>query len=198
LAPFSAYLKQYVVWIGNEQLTLDLSKPKDYLDYLILLKSDRVAESREQLDVKPKAEYIIVDKAEDAKRENVKVKEEKKAMMRFGKMTIPDMKKVLKLLGKRVDTSTDEAVENALFDIIKRSPEDFMRVVGMADTELRLLIEDLLYANILRKKGSTYTYGEDVIGYSLDETIEHLKDIKNQDLIISLKGKLEAKQKVIA
>jgi hypothetical protein len=109
-------------------------------------------------------------------------------------MTIADMKQVLKLMGRNADTATDEIVENTLSGIIENTPEEFNKIVGLDNFKTRLLIEDLLHKNLLRKVGSKYLYADDVIGYTLDEAIQYLNDPKNQEILITLQEKLKAKK----
>jgi len=118
------------------------------------------------------------------------VKAKKEAMKKFNKMTIPDMKKVLKLMGAKADNAMDEAVENALYDKIEKDASAVLNVINVPDFELRCSIEDMLSLNILRRQGSKYLYVDDVIGYDVEETITYLKDPKNQEILRVLKEKV--------
>ena len=118
------------------------------------------------------------------------MKAKKEAMKKFNKMTIPDMKKVLKLMGAKADNAMDEAVENALYDKIEKDASAVLNVINVPDFELRCSIEDMLSLNILRRQGSKYLYVDDVIGYDVEETITYLKDPKNQEILRVLKEKV--------
>ena len=192
----STYWKDYVVHIHDRELELDLNIPKDLLDYKILCNSPKVAKSLKAhlAGDSPKAVYYIQNFEEEAKTENVEVQVKKKAWKKFATMTIADMKQVLKLMGRNADTATDEIVENTLSGIIENTPEEFNKIVGLDNFKTRLLIEDLLHKNLLRKVGSKYLYADDVIGYTLDEAIQYLNDPKNQEILITLQEKLKAKK----
>ena len=192
LAAYSEFWMEYCIHIHDKPLQLDLSKPKDFLDYQVCLQSRRVANSITELEQWPKAEYVIYDKEEDAKKENTSVKERRKAFGKFGNMSTSEMKDVLKLMGKRANNMTATMIENEVDRVIQDSPEEFNKIVGLSNFATRVLIEDLLGVNAVRKSGTHYLVGDDVIGHDLESTILHLEDPKNQNLLISLKNKLEA------
>ena len=192
LASYSKYWMDFAIHIHDKPLTLDLSKPKDFLDYQVCLQSRRVANSVTELDKWPKAEYVIYDAEEDAKKENTSVRERRKAFAKFGNMSTSEMKDVLKLMGKRADNMTATMIENEVDKVIQKSPEEFNKIVDLPNFKTRVLIEDLLGINALRKSGTHYLVGDDVVGHDLETTVIYLEDPKNQNLLISLKNKLEA------
>jgi len=102
------------------------------------------------------------------------------------------MKDVLKLMGKKANNMTSTMIENEVDKVIQESPGEFNKIVNLANFTTRVLIEDLLGINAVRKSGTHYLVGDDVIGYDLESTILYLENPKNQNLLISLKNKLEA------
>jgi hypothetical protein len=198
LSKNSSFWKDYTVHIpAGEVFELDLSIPKDRIDLALLKNSRKVANSIQEYNegLWPKALYVIHDIQEEAKVENIKVQTRKKAWKKFASMSIADMKEVLKLMGYKADNLLDEVVENTLNTKIEEDPEEFNRITGIDNFKIRILIEDLLGKNLLRKVGSKYYYADDIIGYSIDETISYLTDPKNQEILITLKDKLESKSK---
>lgn len=192
LASYSKFWMEYCIHIHDKPLTLDLSKPKDFLDYQVCLQSRRVANSVTEMDKWPKAEYVIYDAEEDAKKENTAVRERRKAFAKFGNMSTSEMKDVLKLMGKRADNMTATMVENEVDKLIQDNPSEFNRIIGLPNFKTRVLIEDLLQINAIRRNGTHYLVGDDVIGHDLETAVLYLEDAKNQNLLISLKNKLEA------
>lgn len=192
----SNFWKDYTVNIFEEDLRLDLSIPKDEIDYAILLGSKKVANSLKEVNEGkwPKAKYVIYDYIEEAKAENMEIQSKKKAWKKFATMNTSDMKQVLKLMGRNADSMIDEVVENTLTKIVEDSPEEFNAIVGIDNFKTRILVEDLLHVNLLRKVGSKYLYADDVIGYNLEEAVQYLNDPKNQEILITLQEKLNSKQ----
>lgn len=192
LAPYSKYWLDYAIHIYNKTLTLDLTRPKDLLDYHVCMASPRVANSITELDNWPKAEYVLYDAEEDAKKENTAVQQRRRAFARFGKMSSSEMKDVLKLMGSRADNMSITMIENKIDQLIQDTPEKFNEILDLPNFNTRVLIEDLLGVNAIRKNGTHFLVGDDVIGHDLEATIFYLEDPKNQNLLISLKNKLEA------
>ena len=154
--------------------------------------SARVANSQNERNHWPKAEYVVYDAEEDAKKDNLKVKEKRTAYKTFNGMTHQKMRDVLKLMGKRAENSSNTLVENTLSDIIEKDPSEYNRLTSQKDFKVRVLIEDLIQENIVRRKGATHYYGDVNIGYDLDAAVSFLENPKNQELVLNLKQKLKA------
>tara|TARA_R110000744_G_scaffold260846_1_gene375740 strand:+ start:5069 stop:5887 length:819 start_codon:yes stop_codon:yes gene_type:complete len=189
---FSDYWQDYAVILTEKDKVLKLDRPRDFLDYKILSRSEKVCNSVNETDEWPKAVYVLYDAEEDAKKDNLKVKEKRKAYKLFNSMTIGEMKNVLKIMGKRANNSSDALVENTLSDIVDQQPQEFNEIVDLPDFKTRVLIEDLVGNNALRIRGGHYMFGDDPIGHDLESTIIYLKDPKNQDIVLSLKAKLQS------
>lgn len=192
LSPYSKYWIEYAIQVFDKELTLDLNNAKDVLDYHICLKSPRVANSVNELDNWPKAEYVIYDAEEDAKKENASVKERRRAFGRFSKMSSSEMVDVLKLAGKRARNMSITMVENEIDKMIQENPEEFNRILDLPGFKTRVLIEDLISINAIRKNGAHYLVGDEPIGHDIESTVLYLEDPKNQSMLISLKNQLDA------
>lgn len=194
---FSDYWQDYAVILTDKEKILRLDRPRDFLDYKILSMSEKVANSVNETDNWPKATYVLYDAEEDAKKDNLIVKEKRKAYKLFNAMTITEMRNVLKVIGKKAENASDTLVENTLADIVEATPKEFNDVVGLSDFKTRVLIEDLVSNNALRIRGGHYMFGDNPIGHDLDSTILFLKDPKNQDIVLSLKARLQGKPSIV-
>ena len=197
LGRYSDFWKEYAVKIHDKPLTLDLSIANDRLDYALLKNSKKVAGSIADYNMGkcPKAIYVIHDASEEIKRENKKIVAEKKAYAAFLKMSQTDMKQILKLMGRRAETMSSEAIENATSNAMKEDPANFVKIVEIDNFKHRILIEDLLHVNILRRSGGKYIYGDDVLAHNKDQMIEYLNDPINQEMLITFKEGLKAREK---
>ena len=195
LGRYSDYWRDYTVILTDKEKVLKLEQPRDYIDYKILMASNRVANSVNNLKDWPKAEYVLYDAEEDAKKDNLKIKEKRKAYKQFNSMTAAEMRNVLKLLGKKAENASDTLVENTLADIVDKDPASFNETLALPDFKLRELINDLVSINALRIRGGHYMFGDSAIGHDLEATCLYLKDPKNQDIVLSLKSKLKASKK---
>ena len=195
LGKHSEYWRDYTVILNDKDKTLKLGLPRDFIDYKILISSKRVANSVNELTDWPKAEYVIYDAEEDAKKDNLKIKEKRKAYKLFNSMTSSEMRNVLKLMGKEATNASDTLVENTLAEIIDKDPSEFNNTLGLPDFKLRVLVNDLVGINALRIRGGHYMFGDSAIGHDLEAALLYLKDPKNQDIVLSLKSKLQASKK---
>jgi len=195
LNKYSTYWRDYTIVLTEKQKTLKLENPKDFLDYKILFASKRVANSVNDLSLTPKAEYVLYDAEEDAKKDNLVVKEKRKAYKKFSTLTTKEMRDVLKLMGKRAENASDTLVENTLNEIIEKDPKEFNKIIGITDFKTRVFIEDLVAINALRIRGGHYMFGDNPIGHDIETAVGYLKNPKNQDIVLSLKSKLQASKK---
>jgi len=195
LGKYSEYWRDYTVILNDKDKTLILERPRDFIDYKILMSSKRVANSVNNLQDWPKAEYVLYDAEEDAKKDNLKIKEKRKAYKQFNSMTSTEMRNVLKLMGKKSENASDTLIENTLADILDKDPTSFNEVLAQPDFKLRVFVEDLRSINALRVRGGHYMFGDSAIGHDLESALTYLKDPKNQDIVLSLKSKLKASKK---
>ena len=195
LAPSSTFWHEFRIVMTDRPTTIDISTARGELEYLFLKAHKRIANSVNELEKWPEAEYVIYDVEEDAKKENKKTKVVRDAYIRFNKMTSTEMSDALKLFGQRVDDMSNEWIENALNKIVQNQPKDFLLVVEDKSFKTKVLIDDLLRAKCLRKTGSHYLFGDSPIGHDLESTILYLDDLKNQSIKDSLIKKLKSLKK---
>src|SRR3990172_3604314 len=103
LLPNGDFWIEYRIVMTDRAIEIDTDSPKGELDLFFLKAHSRVANSVNDMENWPQADYVIYDLEEDAKKENVKTKIIKNAYIKFGKMATSEMKDVLKLMGKRVN-----------------------------------------------------------------------------------------------
>tara|TARA_R110002012_G_scaffold261340_2_gene443231 strand:+ start:13473 stop:14279 length:807 start_codon:yes stop_codon:yes gene_type:complete len=190
---FSEYWQDYTVILTDKDKVLKLNRPKDFLDYSILKASEKVANSVNETEDWPKATYVLYDAEEDAKKDNLKVKTKRKAYKMFNGMTIPEMRDVLKVMGKQAANASDTLIENTLNDLVESEPNEFLDIIGVPDFKTRVFVNDLVSNNALRIRGGHYMLGDTPLGHDLETTVVFLKDPKNQDIVLSLKAKLQGK-----
>lgn len=190
LAPHSDFWKEYAVTLTDRPLHLDLSNPQDLLDYALIKMSPRIANSVNELNKWPKAEYVVYDKEEDAKKENESIDAEAKAIHQYMELSVSERRDYLKLLGKASANISDAVVNNVLFKIAKNDPTEFNRISSMSDFKSRILVYNLISNKIVTVKGGHYFYGDVSLGHGEEDAARYLDDPHNQELKVALKGKL--------
>lgn len=195
------YWAAFTFLIPKEGMTLYLDNPKDYIIFKILSNHSRVAKTMMEVKDSPGVDFYMTSYDEESKIENDKNKLERESIKAYGKLSTKEMTDVLKIYaqlegkvtGRPSKDSSVDFIESTLYKKMKSNPEEFLRIVGDSSFSTRVLIDDLISNRILIKNGSKYSvYGGDVIGSTLESTIEFLEDPRNQGVRIELLAKLES------
>jgi hypothetical protein len=133
-----------------------------------------------------------------------------KAIVKFDSMTPERKRKVARLLGLPVtDDTKEEAVYNLVDNVLKQTEfkngkyqglnpvEVFTRFADMKDNLLHIkdLVKQAIAHSIYRLKPNGKIYeGEFEIAKDEDDLIKQLSDDDNQDLLLTLEGKLKTKK----
>lgn len=158
----------------------------DEIKLKALLENDKVAKNELELKLSPRAEFYVVDPESVAKVEEIEINFKMEAMDALRKLTIEDKKGYLKLYGKRgADDASDTFVSTSLFKEVDKDPKKFMDFFSNPDIALRISIEEMIEAGVLKKNGNYYNYQNEVIGNSVDAVISFFKDLKNQSIKIN-------------
>lgn len=191
---------KYRVRIPKEGRIFYMDNPKDELDILTLKANPRIANSAMEVLDNPGAHSYLTSVEQEAETENARDTVERTAIKRYSQLTTLAKKDVLRVYNilsgkpgvKITDSLSEDFVESSLYKKLKTDPEEFLRVVDESRFKTIALIDKLVAKRILIKSGSKYTlHGGDVIGTTLDAAVEYLDDARNQDVKITLSGKLE-------
>jgi hypothetical protein len=186
LAPYSKYWTNFIVKITNTEL------PWDELRYLFLKNHHRVAAGLG--DMKSGADYVLINKDEEALESNKINKKKREAIKEFDKMSLDEMRKCLRLFGFKTDALSAELVESKLFEQIENAPDKFFsKWVNNKTRNTEFMIEAAVAKNIIRKNKNAYYYGTDIIGTSLEDAVSYIDDKKNQDLKMTILNESESK-----
>jgi hypothetical protein len=133
-----------------------------------------------------------------------------KAIVKFDGMTPERKRKVARLLGLPVtDDTKEEAVYNLVDNVLKQTEfkngkyqglnpvEVFTRFADMKDNLLHIkdLVKQAISHSVYRAKPNGKIYeGEFEIAKDEDDLIKQLADDDNQDLLLTLEGKLKTKK----
>ena len=192
----SDYWKNFFVRVGSDDIFLETEDPFDEIKYLFLKNHKRVKSSI--FEHKATAEYLLINKDEEAKRENLFNKSKVDGISEFRKMSLTDMRKCLRLFGQNAENASSELVENAMFKLVESNPSLFLsKWTNNKNREIEVVLEQAIAKNIIRRNKNIYKFGSDVIGYSMQETIDFLNNPKNQDIKISVLNSIDAKDFIV-
>lgn len=198
LASNSDFWKTFnVVITSNTDYVLHdvASDPWEELIYKFLKNHKNV--SNGYRDRKPNTEYVLISEEDSAKVINKEAKVKVNAIKAFSNMTPDEMRKALRLFGYSASDSSNEIVESTLYQLIEDNPAKFLELwVENKNKEYQFLIEEAVANNILRKNKTTYKYGTDVVGNTLEDAIDYLKNPANSDLYLSIKDQISGKKRI--
>jgi hypothetical protein len=182
LTPSSEFWNTFYIKIGNKDIIIDTTLgPMDELKYLFLRNHKRVANGYG--DLKPTANYVLINKESDAKEANKYNQIKRKAIKEFDKLSANDQRKALRLYGHRSDALSPELVENKLFELIEKDPQKFLdKWVDNKRRETEFIIQEAVSKNVIKRNKSEYKYGQDTIGISIDDAINYLDSPEHRDL----------------
>jgi hypothetical protein len=192
LFPSSKYWDNFFVRVGADDVFLETEDPLDEIKYLFLKNHRRIKTSL--FEHKATADYLLINKDEEAKRENLFNKAKVDAIYEFKRMSLTDMRKCLRLFGQNGENVSGEVVENSMFKIVEANPSLFLeKWVNNKNREIEVVIEQAISRNIIRRNKNVYKFGSEVIGYSLQEVIDFLNTPKNQDIKLSILSSIDTK-----
>jgi hypothetical protein len=194
----SSFWDNFAVTLGSnqEEVILNTEDPFDEFRYKFLKGHKRVANGYN--DRKPGTDYILIEEQATAEEINKKAQVKIKATIEYQKMSIEDMRKALRLYGFKTDTLSREVIESTLYQLLEEDPDRFNTIwTNNKDKEIHFLLEEAVAQNIIRKSKTTYKYGTDPLGFTLEDAIDYLKNPANNDIRVSIQSQLDAKVEII-
>lgn len=189
----SDYWVDFIIRVTTKDIVLNLDDPFDELKYLFLKSHKRVANGFSD-QTKPTANYVLINKEVEAAEFNKHGQIKRKAMKEFDKLSLADMRKVLRLYGHKADNLGAELVENKLFELVEKDPQKFFTIwVDNKRRETTFLLQEAIAKNIIRKNKSEYKYGTDTIGYTLEDAITYLDSPEHRDFKGVIQNEVNAK-----
>lgn len=188
----SEFWKTFFIRTYTGDLILELEDPNDELKYLFLKNHKRVKTS--EFEHKASANFLLINKEEEAKKSNLINKIRRKAMKEFDTLTAEDIRKVLRLFGFNGDNMEPEVAESKLFELVENNPQSFLdKWVDNKHRETEVIIEKAVSMNIIRRTKNIYKYGSEIIGRSMIEVVDFLESPKNQDILMTIMKAIQSK-----
>lgn len=198
LGPTSEFWDTFRINITSKDdkgLTFNTDDPFDELKVRFLEGHKRVANG--YMDKKMGADYVIVKEEQAAEEINKKAKIKIESIKEFEKLTPDQMRKVLRLYGHKSNNVSIEIVQSTLFTLVEEDPKKFKELwIDNPYRDTQFLIEEAVASNIIRKNKTLYKYGTDIIGNSIEEAIDYLRDPGNANLRIAIKSQIEGKRTI--
>lgn len=195
LSPNSEFWINYFIRTTSKDLYLYTEDPEDELRYYFLKNHKRVKSSLTER--KPGADFVLINETEEARKMNVESRAKRTALSEFDKLSPEDIKKALRIFGYNGDRLSNEIAENRLYQIVEKNPRAFLsKWVRNKNRDLEAIIERAIGKNIIRRNKNIYKYGTEIIGRTMEEAVNFLRDPKNQDFRLAIVNELEGKSTI--
>lgn len=172
-------------YIIKDGTTFDLNNEAMRVTWNWVKYSSCIAETYEQVQMTPGAEFYIHIEGEEAEK-SVQRKERKykasKLVMEDNAANYPLR---IKLLGVNMDTEAGIILKEFLLDEVEKQPERIIAIYESHDLSFRLLLLKALDKDIIKKDPAAgiYTYGNTVLGMTEASAIGWMQDKKNANLV---------------
>ena len=187
---------KFYVYIDKNGLTLHLSDPIDNLRWRVLKVCPEVAPSWDERNNSAEFIFALVDEDYLINDEVKKSDKLKRAYKFFGSIenSAEKMRNFLVVYGKKPPLNAKmDFLKSEISKIIEFNIDGFLAISEDKNFEMKLFIDSCLEIGALYKEGRTKVAlpGGDIIGNTMDETIEFLRNKKNSDIYATLKAKLD-------
>lgn len=211
--PEDNYWYKFKVKLGKEPKQLDLTRPKDYLEYLVLKcnKKDIAPLGTEQKFYLATQKYAITKEGDDIKDVAKKANKASEAWRAFGKIEDDKQAMVdfLRVYGqtttvvgtKKAKVSTNvkkEILVSMIHEIIENDIDGFLSIIRSKDDyELKILIANAVEVGAINKENRRYfllggdAMCEEGLISTLDNAVNWLKQPKNQEVLLVIKNRVE-------
>jgi len=196
------------VWIDKNGKFLDLSNVGDFISYKILeVNLESIAPSFTERYDKGTYKFALVFEGEEDKIKNQKIDVKKDAYMLFGKID-GSAKKMSDFLwiyyltdkeAKRLPNNPGiDYLRGEIGRIIEEKTGTFLNIMTDPDFETKVLVQKAINNGLIHRDGMTFTvFGEPTSKNSLDGLIAYLKDERNNNIRLSIIGKLDDIENVV-
>lgn len=185
LSRTSDFWINFCVKIGTRTLILDDSIPRQAMIIKFLSGHKRVATSLDKFTAGK--DYLLINRQAEAIEANKINKQRRDAIVEFGKLSLDQMRKCLRLFGINGERMSNELIESTLFNLIDKQPKKFFDLwINNKSKETQFILEQAVAKGVIRKEKTQYYYGTDMIADSLNEAIAYLDSKKNQDLRLAI------------
>lgn len=197
------YWDNYQVRLSKDDYILDLSTPKGYIDYKVLLaNTDTVAASMDELNNNPKETYrfVLVSDKEVYDTTSTKVKMKEACMEAYFKIRddFDSLRCVIQTVtGRPVDAKTDiNFLKNKCVEQIEVDPVRFAKILTDKLLPYKVLLTRAVDAKLVTKRGTWHLYEGQVMSDGNDEptfsvAARFLANPRNQEIKFSIEKKLK-------
>lgn len=192
------YWTTFRVKLDKEGKLLDLSKPIDYLSYLVLQKQKTIAPSWKEKFNSGEYKFALMEEDEEIKSSTNKMELMSKVYRLVGKIedSPTKMQNVLKLYGKKTSNNDLEFLKAEIQKLIDKDSAEFVKIMEDKKFNTKVTIENAVACRAIEKTTKGYSLkGGDIIARNQQELVEWLENPTNNDLVLRIKAQIEVSAK---
>jgi hypothetical protein len=170
------------------------TKALDEIKWRVMLEHSWIANSEKTRTDWPFAWYVMTSEEEQTRETNKSINVKAEAFKEFLSMSEQSLKDFLVAYGKNPGNNASlEFIKAQVGKVVDTEPDTFLSLVKSVDYKYKVFLKKLIDKGIVRENGGKYTLiGGEVLGFSFDQAIDFLQKEQNQEVLVSLKGQLQA------
>lgn len=183
------------VYLPNQTLVLETTKPHDFVKVKLMKASPKVANTYAdwENDLYPDATHYIYDETEEIELKASKIEAKNEARNKAYSMPMAQKKAMVQILSKKtVKNQSDKFINVEIDALIEDNAREFIRVADMPkeDIVIRSNIYELEAKNVLTKENGAYYYMAEMLGVDFDDMVNWFKKPDNNRLRVLILEKL--------
>ncbi len=186
------FFRDFKLILTDAPVVLNLERESDYIRYKFALIRDEIANTPD--DITSQTKYVMFDEEAEAVKLTVKADLKMDAYVLLSGLSYEEQLDFLKLFGIATKGLSPTVVKAKLAMIIETDSKSFLSRYNDKNRGEKILIESLVQARIVEKRGTSIYFNEDLLGATEDITIQYLKNPKNNELRINLITLLKSTQ----
>lgn len=197
----SRYNKEY--WSGfkveipkDGVILAPFSSPTDEIIWRVMLVHQEVANSLEEKNKTGFERYVMHSEEEEVENLNKEINKKTEAFKKLGEMSESQMVDFLKVYGKNPGKGASlDFIKAQVGRVADSEPQYFLDTVNNPSYKMIVFIKSCIEKGIIKESGGKYfRLGGEVLGYSMEQSIDYLSNRDNNEVYTLLKGQLEAQK----
>lgn len=166
---------------------------EDYIIYKFAKAHPLVSKDKEEAQGNRTKKFFFYSPEKETKKINKHNKYKTKAYIELSKIeerSELDMYARI-LTDSRPEYLSTEQVENLLTDFIDNDPKEFVLATKDKFVGLRSEVYDMLNYDVIEKSGSQYLFVDEILGQTVDEIVNFMRDDRNSGVVVRMRAKLD-------